>query len=72
MNFQISNIQEDFESALSKIDSNVWFWTHSVIFFNDVSKIPIVHQIISSHKVIYNIFGFVIYHKPNCIFKSKY
>ena len=30
---------------------------HTVsLFFNDVSKIPIVNQIISSHKMIYNIF----------------
>ena len=27
------------------------------LFFNDVSKIPIVNQIISAHKMIYNIFG---------------
>ena len=30
---------------------------HTVsLFFNDVSKIPIVNQIISAHKMIYNIF----------------
>ena len=46
---------------------------HTVsFFFNGVSKMTIFHQIISSHKVIYNIFGFVIYHKPNYIFKSNY
>ena len=45
---------------------------HTVpLFYNDVSKIPIVNQIISSHKMIYNIFGFGIYHKPHSIFKSK-
>ena len=27
---------------------------------------------ISAHKVIYNIFGVGIYHKPNSIFKYKY
>ena len=42
------------------------------LFFNDVSKMPIVNQIISSHKMIYNIFGSGIYHKPHSIFKSKY
>ena len=41
------------------------------LFFNDVSKIPIVHQIISAHKMIYNIFGSGIYHNPHSIFKSK-
>ena len=46
---------------------------HTVsLFFNDVSNIPIVNQMISSHKMIYNIFGSGIYHKPYSIFKSKY
>ena len=46
---------------------------HTVfLFFNDVSKIPIVNQMISAHRMIYNIFGFGIYHKPHSIFKSKY
>ena len=46
---------------------------HTVLlFFNDVSKIPIVNQIISAHKMIYNIFGYGIYHKPRSIFKPKY
>ena len=45
---------------------------HTVsLFFNDVSKIPIVNQMISAHKMIYNIFGSGIYHKPHSIFKSK-
>ena len=45
---------------------------HTVsLFFNDVSKIPIVNQIITAHKMIYNIFGSGIYHKPHSIFKSK-
>ena len=45
---------------------------HTVsLFFNCVSKIPMVNQMISSHKMIYNIFGFGIYHKPHSIFKSK-
>ena len=36
---------------------------HTVsLFFNDVSKIAIVNQMISSPKMIYNIFGSVIYH----------
>ena len=41
------------------------------LFFNDFSKIPIVNQMNSAHKMIYNIFGSGIYHKPNSIFKSK-
>ena len=41
------------------------------LFFNDVSKIPIVNQMIYAHNMIYNIFGFGIYHNPNSIFKSK-
>ena len=46
---------------------------HTVsLFFNNVSKIPIVNQMISSHKMIYNIFGYGIYHKPQSILKSKY
>ena len=45
---------------------------HTVsLFFNDISKIPILNQIISAHKMIYNIFGSGIYHKPHSIFKSK-
>ena len=42
------------------------------LFFNDVSKKPIVNQIISAHKMIYNIFGSGIYHKPHSIFKLEY
>ena len=39
---------------------------HTVsLFFNDVYKIPIVHQMIYSHKMIYNIFGSGIYRKPH-------
>ena len=45
---------------------------HTVsLFFNDISKIPIVNQIISAHNMIYNIFGSGVYHKPHSIFKSK-
>ena len=45
---------------------------HTVsLFFNGVSKIPILNQMISAHKMIYNIFGSGIYHKPHSIFKSK-
>ena len=36
-----------------------------LLFFNDVSKIPIVNQIISVHRMIYNIFGSGIYQKPH-------
>ena len=39
---------------------------HTVLlFFKDASKTPIVHQMIYSHKVTYNIFGSVIYRKPH-------
>ena len=45
---------------------------HTVyIFFNDVSNIPIVNQIIIAQKAIYNIFGSGIYCKPRSISKSK-
>ena len=45
---------------------------HTVsLFFNGVSKITIVNQIISDHKMIYNILGSGIYQKPNSVFKSK-
>ena len=45
---------------------------HTVsLFFNDVSKIPVVNQIIIDHKTIYNLFGYGIYHKPHYKFKSK-
>ena len=42
------------------------------LFLNDVSKIPIVNQMISAHNIIYYIFGYGIYHNPHSIFKSKY
>ena len=41
------------------------------LFLNDVSKIPILNQMISSHKMIHNIFSSGIYDKPHYIFKSK-
>ena len=45
---------------------------HTVsLFFNDVSKILVVNQMISAHKAVYNLFGSGIYHKPHSIFKSK-
>ena len=40
-------------------------------FFNDFSKNPVVNQIITAHKEIYNLFGSGIYHKPHYILKSK-
>ena len=42
------------------------------LFFNDVSKTPVVNQMITAHKSIYNLFGSGIYHKPYSIFKSKF
>ena len=45
---------------------------HTVLLFlNDVSKIPIVHQMISSHNMIYNMFGSGIYHKPCSVFQQN-
>ena len=45
---------------------------HTVsLFFNDVSKIPVVNQMITAHKAIDNLFGSGIYHKSHSIFKSK-
>ena len=41
------------------------------LFINDVSKIPVVNQMITDHKEIYSLFGSGIYHKPHYIFKSK-
>ena len=37
------------------------------LFFNYVSKIPVVNQIITYHKAIYNLFGSGVYHKPHSI-----
>ena len=43
---------------------------HTVLlFFNDVYKISILNQMIYSQKMIYNIFGSDIYHKPHPILK---
>ena len=45
---------------------------HNVLlFFNDVSKIPVVNQMITDDMALYKLFGFGIYHKPYSIFKSK-
>ena len=45
---------------------------HTVsLFFNDVSKITVVNQMITAHTEIYNLFGSGTDHKPNYIFKSK-
>ena len=38
-------------------------------FFNDVYKIPIVHQMISAHNMVCNILGSGIYHKPHSVLK---
>ena len=44
-----------------------------IVFFfvNAVSKILVVNQMITSHKAVYNLFGYGIYHKPHYILKSK-
>ena len=52
-------------TVMSGVDNTV------PLFFNDVSKIPILHQIIYSRKMIYKRFGSGIYHKPHSILKSK-
>ena len=45
---------------------------HTVsLFFKDISKIPIVNQMISAYKMLYNMFGSGIHQKPHSIFKSK-
>ena len=45
---------------------------HTVsLFFNDISKIPVVNQMITSHNAIYNLFGSGMYHKPHSVFRSK-
>ena len=45
---------------------------HTVsLFFNDVSKIPVVNQMITDYKAIYNLFGSGIYQKFNYILKPK-
>ena len=42
---------------------------HTVsLFFNDVSKIPVVNHMIVYHKAVYKLFGYGIYHKPNYIY----
>ena len=42
------------------------------LFFNDVSKISVVNQIITARKSIYSLFGSGIYHKPHSILKSNH
>ena len=39
------------------------------LFFNYVYKIPVVNQMVTDHKAIYNLFGSGIYHKPHFILK---
>ena len=41
------------------------------LFFNNVSKILVLNQMITAHKAIYNLFGSGIYHKLHFILKSK-
>ena len=43
---------------------------NTYLFFDDVTKIPVVNHMITYHEAIYNLFGSVIYHKPYYIFKS--
>ena len=53
-------------SVMSGVEHNV------SLVFNDVTKIPVVNQIITSHKEIYSLFGSCIYYKPHSIFKSNW
>ena len=48
-----------------------WSWTHCILSFNYVSKIPVVNQTITAHKAIYKWFGSGKYHKPHSILRSK-
>ena len=52
-------------SVMRGVKNNVF------LFFEDVSKIAVVNQMITDHKAIYNLFGSEIDHKPHSIFKSK-
>ena len=62
---QLLNIHYPKISVMRGVEHNVY------LFLNDVSKIPVVNQIITAHKAIYNLFDSVIYHKPHSILKSK-
>ena len=43
---------------------------HTVsLFLNGISKIPVMNQMITAHKAIYNLFGSGIYHKSHSIYK---
>ena len=52
-------------TVIRKVDHTVYS------FFNDITKVPMLNNIITAHKSIYNLFGSVIYHKPHYIFKWK-
>ena len=54
-----------------KITVMHWFEHTFSLFFNDVSKIPVVDQNITAHKEIYNLFVSGMYHKPDSIFKLE-
>ena len=69
-----SNVQlagELFQIRYPKITVMRGFEHTVSLFFNDVSKIPVVNQMITAHKAIYNLFVSGIYHKHHSIFKSK-
>ena len=72
MELRMFNFQEDFwKCIILNWQSCVALNTQYLYFFSDVYKIFILHQMISSHKMICNIFGSGIYHNPHSIFKSK-
>ena len=44
---------------------------HTVsLFFNNVSKIPVMNHVITAHNAIYNVFGSDKYYKSHYILKS--
>ena len=69
-----SNVQlagETLKVNYPKVSVMHWVKHNVSLFINDVSKIPVVNQMITAHKAIYNLSGSGIYHKPHYIFKSK-
>ena len=68
-----SNVQ--LGSKLLKYHYHTFISMHCVehnvsLLFNGVFKISILNHMIAAHKVIYNVFGSIIYHKPHS--RSKY
>ena len=71
---RVSNVQ--LASELLKIQytkvSIMLLVEHTIsLYFNDVSKVPVVNYMITAYKAISNWFGSRIYHKPHSKFKSE-